>query len=68
MVATGMAVAAAAAIWGLQFRLADPAGFRSDGGLLATPFAPDWVAVVVALAAAASLATLGGIRELRMTR
>jgi hypothetical protein len=61
-VAGGMAVATVAAlIWGLQVRSA--AGFRADQGLLATPFVPSWIAVVVALATATVLAALAGRRR-----
>jgi hypothetical protein len=56
-VAAGMAVATiAAVVWGLQVRAGDPSGFRGANGLLATPFAPDWIAVVLALASATALA------------
>jgi hypothetical protein len=71
-VAVGMAVATVAAlIWGLQVRSGDPAGFRGDHGILATPFVPSWIAVVVALATAtalAALATLAGRRQLAAVR
>jgi hypothetical protein len=68
-VAGGMAVATVAAlIWGLQVRSADAAGFRADGGILATPFVPSWIAVVVALAAATVLAGIAGRRQLAGSR
>jgi hypothetical protein len=60
-----MAVTTLAAVaWGLQVRSGDPAGFGSDHGILATPFAVSWVAVVVALAAATALAGIAGRRQL----
>lgn len=59
IVAAGMAVATIASVmWGLQLRSADPAVFNGDNGLLATPFVPSWIGVVIALAAATALATL----------
>jgi hypothetical protein len=64
-VATGMAVATVAAlIWGLRVHAAQPAVFRGDYGLLATPFVPSWLAVVLALAAATVLAGLSARRHL----
>jgi hypothetical protein len=67
--AGGMAVASVAAlIWGLRVRSGDPAGFRGDHGILATPFVPSWIAVVVALAAATVLAALAGRRQLAAVR
>jgi hypothetical protein len=64
-VAVGMAVATVAAvIWGLQVRSGEPAWFGDDQGILATPFVPSWIAVVVALATATALATLAGRRQL----
>lgn len=68
-VAGGMAVATVAAlIWGLQVRSGDPTWFRGDQGILASPFAPSWIAVVVALAAATVLAALAGRRQLAAGR
>jgi hypothetical protein len=62
----GMAVATlAAVIWGLQVRSTDPSGFHGDQGFLATPFVPNWIALVVALAAATALAGMAGMAELR---
>jgi len=64
-IAGGMAVAtAAAAVWGLQVRSADPAGFRGDHGVLATAFVPSWIMVVAALTASTVLAALAGRRQL----
>jgi hypothetical protein len=60
-VAAGMGVATVAAlVWGLRIRSVNPAGFRGDYGILATPFVPSWIAVVVALAAATGLAVVAG--------
>jgi hypothetical protein len=60
-VTTGMAVATVAAlIWGLRVHTAGP---TSDHGFLATPFVPSWIAVVVALAAATTMAALAARRE-----
>jgi hypothetical protein len=61
IVAAGMAVATiAAVIWGLQVRSA--AG--NNGGLLATPFIPSWIGVVIAFAAATALAAQSSHRQL----
>jgi hypothetical protein len=58
-VAGGMSVATVAAVaWGLRIRSGDPAAFRGDNGILATPFVASWIAVVVALAAATVLAAM----------
>jgi hypothetical protein len=66
VVAAGMAATTITAlVWGLQVRSSDPAGFRGDHGILATPFVPSWVAVVVLLAAATGLAVTAGRREMR---
>ena len=63
-VAGGMAVATVAAVvWGLQIRGGDPGAFNGDHGILATPFVPSWIAVVVALAAATVLAGNAGRRQ-----
>ncbi|MEV6844366.1 hypothetical protein [Actinoplanes sp. NPDC051411] len=60
IVTAGMAVATiAAVIWGLQVRTA--AG--NHGGLLATPFVPSWIGVVVAFAAATALAARSSRRR-----
>jgi hypothetical protein len=68
-VAGSMAIATVAAlIWGLRVHSGDPAAFRGDHGILATPFAPSWIAVVVALAAATALAALAGRRQLAAVR
>jgi hypothetical protein len=68
-VAGGMAVATVAAlIWGLRVRSGDPAWFRGDHGILATPFVPSWIAIVVALAAGTVLAALAGRRQLTAVR
>ncbi|MFF5173467.1 hypothetical protein ACFY3U_12595 [Micromonospora sp. NPDC000089] len=57
VVAAGMAVSTVTAVtWGLQVRSHDPAGFHGAHGLLATPFVLNWLAVVVALAAATAVA------------
>jgi len=65
ILAAGMAVASIAAVlWGLQVHSADPAGFRGDQGILATPFVLSWVAVVLALTASAVLAALTSRRWL----
>ncbi len=54
--AAAMALATAAAlVWGLRVRSADPAGFRGHHGLLATPFVSSWIVVLIALAAAGML-------------
>jgi hypothetical protein len=61
-VAGGMAVSTAAAvIWGLQVR-------SGNQGILATPFVPSWIAVVLALAVATGLAALAGRRQLTTAR
>ena len=68
-VAAGMAVATVAGvIWGLQVRSGDPAGFRGDHGILATPFVPSWIAVVVAMAAATAIGALATRRQLAAIR
>jgi hypothetical protein len=68
-VAAGMAVATIAGFsWGLQVHSADPKGFRGDHGILATPFAANWITVLAALAAATVLAVLAGRRELTAAR
>ncbi|BCJ47619.1 hypothetical protein GCM10010168_19770 [Actinoplanes ianthinogenes] len=52
--AGGMAVATVAAlVWGVQERSA----WTGDRGILATPFVPSWLLVVLALAAATALAS-----------
>ncbi|GAB1639742.1 hypothetical protein [Krasilnikovia sp. MM14-A1259] len=57
IVAAGMAVATiAAVVWGLQVRSHDPAGFRGDHGILATPFVVSWIVVVAVLVSATALA------------
>jgi hypothetical protein len=67
-VAGGMAVTTVAAlIWGLRLRSGDPAVFHGHDGILATPFVPGWIAVVVALAMATGLAGLAARRP-RVTR
>lgn len=64
-VAGGMAVATIAAlISGLQVRSGAPAVFHGEYGILATPFVPSWIAVVVALGAATVLSGLGARRQL----
>jgi hypothetical protein len=66
--AGGMAVATvAAALWGLQLRSADPAGFGGDNGILATPFVPSWIAVLVALSVSTVLAALAARRQVAAT-
>jgi hypothetical protein len=68
-VAAGMAVATVAAlIWGLQVRSGDPAWFRGDQGILATPFVSSWIVIVVALATATVLAAFAGRRQLAAGR
>ncbi len=68
-VAAGMAVATVAAvIWGLRVRSGDPTGFRGDHGILATPFVPSWIAVVVAMAAATAISALAVRRQLATMR
>jgi hypothetical protein len=63
--AVGMTSATVAAlIWGLRIRSADAAGFRGHQGLLATPFVPSWVTILVALAAASALSGLAARRQL----
>jgi hypothetical protein len=63
-VAAAMGVATVAAVmWGLQVRSADPAAFRGDHGILATPFVVNWVAVVVALTASSVMAALATRRR-----
>lgn len=55
--AGGMAVATIAAlIWGIRIHSGNPDVFRTDHGILATSFAPSWIAVTVALVAATVLA------------
>jgi hypothetical protein len=64
VVTAGMGVATVASVlWGLQVRSQDRPGFQGDQGILATPFVPSWIAVVVALAAATALAASAGRRE-----
>jgi hypothetical protein len=64
-VAGGMAMATIAAlVWGLRVRSGTPAVFHGEYGILATPFVPSWIAVVVALGASAVLAGLGARRQL----
>jgi hypothetical protein len=65
VVAAGVAVATIAAlIWGLQVRSSDPTGFWGDYGILATAFAPSWVAAVALMALATGLAATAGQRQL----
>jgi hypothetical protein len=60
-VAAGMAAATVAAvIWGLRVRSGSP----GPHGILATPFVPSWIGVVLGLAAATLLAVLADRREL----
>jgi hypothetical protein len=68
-VAAAMAVTAVAAvIWGLQIHAHNPAAFRADNGILATPFIPSWIATVVLMAIAAGLAANSGRRQLAADR
>jgi hypothetical protein len=63
--AAGMGVATiAAVVWGLQVRSAA----ADHGGLLATPFMPSWIGVVVGFAAAAVLAARSSRRQLDLAR
>ncbi|WP_410812867.1 hypothetical protein [Micromonospora sp. 067-2] len=58
-VVAGMAVATVAAVlWGLQVRFDDPAVFRGDHGILASPFVVSWLAVTLALATSTGVAAL----------
>jgi hypothetical protein len=67
--AAGMGITTVAAlIWGVQVRAGEPAGWNRHHGLVATPFAPSWVVVVVAFAAATALAVLASRRELAVRR
>jgi hypothetical protein len=53
----GMGVGTVACLsWGLAVRAADPGGFAARDGLLATPFLPSWILIIVLMAAATALA------------
>jgi hypothetical protein len=65
VVTVGMAVTTVAAlIWGLRVHTGDPTGFRGDNGLLATPFVPSWIVIVVLMATATGLAATASRRQL----
>jgi hypothetical protein len=65
VLAVGMAATTVAALaWGLAVRAADPAGFASHDGLLASPFVPSWIGILV-LMAAASLWAASASRRVR---
>lgn len=65
VVAAGMAVATiAAVVWGLQVR--STAG--AHDGILATPFVPSWIGVLVAFATATVLAAASSRRQSALTR
>ncbi|WP_433303498.1 hypothetical protein ACQP2F_12165 [Actinoplanes sp. CA-030573] len=69
VVAAGMAATTIAALtWGLQIRAGDPAAFRGDDGLLATPFPPSWIAVTLTLTAATAMAVLAALSARRSAR
>jgi hypothetical protein len=69
VVAAGMAVTTVAAlVWGLRVRADDPAGFRGDHGILATPFVPSWIVAVAMMAVATGLAATAGRRQLAADR
>jgi hypothetical protein len=62
--AGAMAVATVAgAAWGLSLRAADPAGFTSYRGVLATPLVPGWIVTVALMAATATVAGFASRRE-----
>ena len=42
--------------WGLALRAADPRGFTARDGLLATPFIPSWILILLAMGTATALA------------
>jgi hypothetical protein len=69
VLATGMtATTVAVLLWGLQVRAHDPGGFRSHGGVLATPFVPSWIAVVALMAAATAITVTAGRSQLATDR
>ena len=64
VLAGGMAVATiACAAWGASVLAAAPSWVPSRAGILATPFVPSWIAIVVAMAAATALAVLAAHRR-----
>jgi hypothetical protein len=67
--AAGMAVTTVLAlVWGLRVRASDPAAFHGDEGILATPFVPSWIGVLVLMAGATVLAAIAGRRQLAASR
>ena len=61
-------VLVATVVWGLALRARAPALFSGDGGILATPTAATWLAIVAVMAVRACAASAGMVRGLHARR
>jgi hypothetical protein len=61
-------VLVATVVWGLALRARAPALFSGDGGILATPTAATWLAIVAVMAVCACAASAGMVRGLHARR
>jgi hypothetical protein len=61
-------VLVATVVWGLALRARAPALFSGDGGILATPTAATWLAIVAVMAVCACAASAGMVRGLHTRR
>ncbi len=57
------ATTAAAIVWGIAVHAADPSRFASRDGILASPFIPSWIAILVIMAVATALSVRAARRE-----
>ena len=57
------ATTAAGIVWGIAVHAADPSRFASRDGILASPFIPSWIAILVIMAVATALSVRAARRE-----